>query len=123
MKYVILISHNDQARAAWASFTEAQRARGYQAHTDLLTDAANAGELVAAEALADPSMGKRLRITEGRTAITDGPFPELKEHLAGFYLVDTATIEDAISYAARIPEAAYGLVEVRPVLRAGGDDM
>ena len=123
MKYVILISHNAQARETWASFTEAERAAGYRAHTDLLDSIAEAGELVIAEALADPSQGRRLQPRDGQLAAVDGPFPEVKEHLAGFYLVDTDSIEDALAYAAKIPEAAYGLVEVRPVLRGGSEDM
>ena len=49
---------------------------------------------------------------------TDGPFAEVKEHLAGFFLVDCESFERAIEIAARVPEAELGLVEVRPVLRA-----
>lgn len=123
MKYVILISHNAQARETWASFTEAERAAGHRTHTDLLDSIAEAGELVIAEALADPSQGRRPQVSDRPLTAADGPFPELKEHLAGFYLVDTDSIEDALAYAARIPEAAYGLVEVRPVLGGGSEDM
>jgi hypothetical protein len=55
-------------------------------------------------------------VKDGRTITTDGPFAELKEHLAGFYLLDCESIERAVEIAARIPEAALGLVEVRPVM-------
>jgi hypothetical protein len=54
---------------------------------------------------------------------TDGPFAEAKELLAGFFLVDCDRAERAIEIAARVPEAEYGLVEVRPVLSLGGPEM
>jgi hypothetical protein len=66
------------------------------------------GELVISEALADPSLARRLG--------TDGPFAEVKEHLAGFYLVECETIDRAIQHAGKLPESSFGLVEVRPVL-------
>jgi hypothetical protein len=55
--------------------------------------------------------------------VTDGPYAEVKEYLAGFFLVDCATIERAIEQAVRIPEAALGLVEVRPIMGLDGWDI
>lgn len=123
MKYMILISHNKQARDAWESFSEAERAKGFQAHAALHDSLTDSGEMVVAEALADPSQAKRILVNAGQTTTTDGPFPEMKEHLAGFYLVDCENIDRAVEHAARIPEAAFGLVEVRPVLNNAGPDM
>ena len=60
------------------------------------------------------SITKRVRAGEGGTLTTDGPFAEAKEHLAGFYLLDVESEERAVEIAAKIPEAALGLVEVRP---------
>jgi hypothetical protein len=54
---------------------------------------------------------------------TDGPFAEVKEHLAGFFLIECESMERAIGYAARVPEAALGLVEVRPVLNLNGSEL
>jgi hypothetical protein len=54
-------------------------------------------------------------VDEGRTMTTDGPFAEGKEHLAGFFLLECESIDRAVEHAARLPEAAFGLVEVRPV--------
>jgi hypothetical protein len=66
--------------------------------------------------LPDLCEAKRVSVREGRTLTTDGPFAEAKEYLAGFYLVECESIERAVEIAARTPDAAYGEVEVRPVL-------
>jgi hypothetical protein len=73
------------------------------------------GLLLAAEALQPVATAKTVRIREGKIAITDGPFTETKEHLAGFYLIDARDMEDAIEIAARIPPAREGSIEVRPI--------
>jgi hypothetical protein len=116
MKYVILIRHNPKAREVWASMPAEQRAAGLSVYAALTEDLAASGELIVSEALADPSTAKRVRVRDGDVIASDGPFVEVKEHLAGFYLIECDSIDRAIEYAARIPEAAYVDVEVRPVL-------
>jgi hypothetical protein len=116
MKYVILIRHNPKAREVWASMPAEQRAEGLSVYAALTEDLAASGELIVSEALADPSTAKRVRVRDGDVIASDGPFVEVKEHLAGFYLIECDSIDRAIEYAARIPEAAYVDVEVRPVL-------
>ena len=76
-----------------------------------------------AESLADPSLTKRVAVREGEMMTTDGPFAEAKELLAGFFLVECESMERALEHAARVPEAEFGLVEVRPVLDLGGLEM
>jgi hypothetical protein len=73
------------------------------------------GVLVAAEALQPSDTATTVRIRDGRLAITDGPFAETKEQLAGFYLIDAPNLDDAIQIAAQIPPAREGSIEVRPV--------
>jgi hypothetical protein len=73
------------------------------------------GTLLAAEALQPVDTATTVRIRNGRLAVTDGPFAETKEQLAGFYLVDARDLNDAIQVAAKIPPAREGSVEVRPV--------
>jgi hypothetical protein len=73
------------------------------------------GVLVAAEALQPAGTAKTVRLRNGTLSITDGPFAETKEQLAGFYLVDAATFDEALEIAARIPPVRAGTVEVRPV--------
>lgn len=123
MKYVILIYSNPSSREAWASFSGEQKAGGWRAYADLNEDLSASGELVVTEALADPALAKRVTVREGQTMTTDGPFAEVKEHLVGFYLIECESLDRAIQHAARVPEAALGLVEVRPVLKLGGTDM
>ena len=73
------------------------------------------GLLLSAEPLFPVETAKTLRIRNGRVAITDGPFAETKEQLAGFYLIDAPSHDEALKIAARIPPAREGSVEVRPV--------
>jgi hypothetical protein len=116
MKYVILIRHNPKAREVWASMPAEQRSEGLAVYAALTEDLVASGELIVSEALADPSMAKRVSVRDGEMIASDGPYAEIKEHLAGFYLIECDSIERAVQYAARIPEAAYVEVEVRPVL-------
>ena len=116
MKYVILLYENPAMREVWQSLPEAERAEGVGVYAALDADLAASGELVVSEALADPSLGTRVAVRDGRTVTSDGPFAEAKEFLAGFYLVECESAERAVEIAARIPDAEFGTVEVRPVL-------
>ncbi|HEX6674363.1 MAG TPA: YciI family protein [Actinomycetes bacterium] len=115
MKYLILIYHNPASQQVWQGFSDDERDEGLRYYATLVEELAASGELVASEALADPSQAKRVAVHDGRTITSDGPFAEAKEHLAGFLLVDCDGIDRAVEHATRVPEAAFGLVEVRPV--------
>jgi hypothetical protein len=123
VKYLILIYSNPQSRQIWEGFSDAQRAEGFGAYAVLNDDLVASGELIVSEALADPSLARRIRATDTRPRIADGPFAEVKEHLAGFFLVECESFERAIEIAARVPEADLGLVEVRPVLDLKGTEI
>jgi hypothetical protein len=73
------------------------------------------GVLLAAEALEPVATATTVRIRNGKVSITDGPYLETKEQLAGFYLIEARDLNDAIQVAAKIPPAREGSVEVRPV--------
>lgn len=73
------------------------------------------GVLVAAEALHPVETATTVRVRNGRLSVTDGPFAETKEQLAGFYLIDARDLNEAITIAGKIPPAREGSVEVRPV--------
>ncbi len=60
-----------------------------------------------------------MRVRNGRQATTDGPFAETKEVLGGYYLVDVADLDEALAWAAKMPNIAYGSVEVRPIMELG----
>jgi hypothetical protein len=74
-----------------------------------------AGKRIAAEALHPVSTATTVRVRNGTVSVTDGPFAETKEQLAGFYLIDATDLDDAIRIAAKIPAVSVGSVEVRPV--------
>jgi hypothetical protein len=123
MKYLLLIYHNPGARQVWEAFSEAQRAEALAAYAALNEELAATGELIATEALADPQHGKRVAVRDGRLVASDGPFAEVKEQLAGFYLVDCESMDRAVAIAARIPEAAAAQIEVRPIMTYTGLEM
>jgi hypothetical protein len=123
VKYLILTYQNPESRRLWDSFSDEQRARGLHAYAVLNEELAASGELIAAESLADPELARHLTMREGQFIASDGPFAETKEQLAGFYLVDCASIERATEIAGRIPEAALGMIEVRPIMTYAGLEM
>lgn len=79
-------------------------------------DAIAAGVYVGGEALMPETDASTVRMRGGKAQITDGPFAETKETLGGYYLLECADLDDALTWAARIPSAKYGCVEVRPVM-------
>jgi hypothetical protein len=74
------------------------------------------GQYLGGEALQPVSTATTVRVRNGRTSTTDGPFAETKEQLGGFYLIEARDLNDAIQVAARIPSARMGCVEVRPIM-------
>ena len=86
------------------------------AYSRSLTDA---GAHLGDNALEGVETATTVRVRDGETLVTDGLFAETKEMLGGYYLVDFPTREEAIEWAARVPNAPYGSIEVRPVLETG----
>jgi len=79
------------------------------------TEIRNRGQCIASESLQPVMTARTVRVRNGRVSVTDGPFAETKEILAGFYLVDAGDMEEAVQIAAKIPPATVGSIEVRPV--------
>jgi hypothetical protein len=79
------------------------------------TSIRNSGHCIASEALESVQTATTVRVRDGKVAITDGPFAETKEQLAGFYMIDAADLDEAIRIASGIPPARVGSIEVRPV--------
>jgi hypothetical protein len=75
----------------------------------------NSGHCVASEALESVQTATTVRVRGGKVSVTDGPFAETKEQLAGFYLLEARDLNEAIQLAAKIPPARVGSIEVRPV--------
>jgi len=123
MKYLLLI-HSNPVTWGHPSFLHTEEGKKLSksarellsAQLDtLLTELSERGELVAAEPLAPPHQTKVVRVREGVRATTDGPYSEAKEQLAGVFIVDVDTPERAEEIAARIPEAQFVAVELRPI--------
>ena len=123
MKFLILIYSNPTFLKVWEGLSDTEQLEFSRGHLALSDSLAASGELIVSEGLADPSLAKRVSVRDGQTMTSDGPFAEVKEHLAGFYLIECESIERAIEHAARVPDAAYNEVEVRPVLDLSGLEM
>jgi hypothetical protein len=85
------------------------------AYNAFTQDAVSAGVMRGGEALEDAKTATSVRVRNGQTLVTDGPFAETKEEFGGFYLIDAPNLDEAIKWAARIPGATRGTIEVRPV--------
>jgi hypothetical protein len=120
MKYLLMIYMNPQI---WESLSEADQQAVFAGHDQLIKLTTQSGELVRGDALADPSQSAVVRVREGQVAVTDGPYVEAKEFLAGYYIMDCDTRERAIELAAMIPDAGFHMIEVRPVMNEGGSEM
>ena len=87
--------------------------KGYGDFTEAVK---NDGKMVHADALQGVETATCVSVRDGKTEVMDGPFAETKEHLGGYYLLDCADLDEAVKYAAQIPTAAHGRIEVRPVM-------
>jgi hypothetical protein len=120
VKYVLLIYDNPEAREAFFG----ERGNELMGEIDaLVKELTESAELVSAEALADPSNTKTVRVRDGVPAVTDGPFAEAKEQLGGYLIVDCESPERAAEIAARWPNARYCAMEVRPIMEEAGTEM
>jgi hypothetical protein len=113
MRYLLLI-YGDET--GWTNATEEEMATTMAAHQAFSEAVGGEGILRGGEALADTTTATTVRVRDGEALLTDGPFAETREQLGGFYLVECDTLDQAIGAARRIPEAATGSVEVRPIL-------
>ena len=111
MRYLLLIYSTEPTEAVPADLMANEQA-GYNAFTAAIRET---GQFEAGEALQPTSTATTVRVENGRTITTDGPFAETKEQLGGFYLVDCRDIDEAIELAARIPGATHGSIEIRPI--------
>lgn len=116
MKYLIMVYTNPHMREFWENASDEERMEGAGGHKHAYDALTASGELIASEALDDVTTAKRVTLSDGVVSATDGPFAEVKEHLAGFYLVECESEERAIEIGGMMPEADFGMVEVRPVI-------
>src|ERR1700747_555855 len=113
MQYMLLIY---SPPGDWESIPAEQRQAVAEAYFNFSTELQNSGKMVAGDALQDTSTATSIRVRDGETLTTDGPFAETKEVLGGYYLIDVETLDEALDGGAKIPGAQYGTIEVRPVV-------
>jgi hypothetical protein len=109
MKYLCLV-YSDEDRLH--SLPESPKDAECMAYAKSLEDS---GHLLGGEALEPVKTATTVRVRNGKVSITDGPFAETKEQLAGFYYIEAKDLNEAIQIAAKIPPARVGSIEVRPV--------
>lgn len=112
MKYACLIYSDESTDPAVGTPEQEAIFAGYMQFTQAV---AEAGVLVAGEPLEPIATSTCVSVRDGETITTDGPFAETKEQLGGFYILDCADLDEALGWAAKIPHAAIGRIEVRPV--------
>jgi hypothetical protein len=115
MKFLILIYGNPESRHVWNGMSEEQQREAMSGYAGLQEALTASGEFLVSHSLADADATKQVLVRGGNVITTDGPFAEVKEQLAGFYLVECDSIERAIEIVPQIPEAEFSIVEVRPI--------
>ena len=113
MRYLLTI-YDDES--TWNDVTPEQSAQVMEAYGAFGEAAQAAGVLLGGEGLQPTSTATTVRVRDGETLTTDGPFAETREQLGGYYLLDCKDLDEAIGWAAKIPGAQSGSVEVRPVM-------
>jgi hypothetical protein len=112
MKVMALI-YGDASR--WDAFSADEREAAYDKYRAFSAEAEKAGVLAGGAELASTRDATTVRVRDGETLVTDGPYAEVKEALGGYYVLECETIDEAVEYAAKIPGAEHGAVEVRPI--------
>src|SRR5262249_49723000 len=118
MRYMLLVYTQEITNA-----TPEEMARVFDGHLTVQEETARRGVFRAAEPLQATASATTVRVQEGKVLITDGPFAETKEQLAGYYILDCADLDEALEWAAKIPSAcggASGCIEVRPIRPMAG---
>jgi hypothetical protein len=113
MQYLLLIYQNEAEADAAGEAATTQMHNDYRTFTLSIIQA---GKFKAGDALKRTSTATTVRVRNGKTMTTDGPFAETREQLGGYYLIEAKDWDEAIAIAARVPSAKFGSIEVRPVM-------
>jgi hypothetical protein len=113
MRYALLIYANEQE---WANQSQEQTEAQFQEYMAFTKDIVDRGMHKSGEALQLTSTATTVRVRNGETVTTDGPFAETKEQLGGFYVVECKDLDEAIEAATRIPDVRSGSIEIRPIM-------
>ena len=113
MQYLLLIYENEAEAAARGEAGRDEMVSEYRTFTQSIIQG---GQFRAGDALKPTSTATTVRVRNGKTLTTDGPFAETREQLGGYYLIEAKNLDEAIALAARVPSAKFGSIEVRPVM-------
>lgn len=113
MKYLLLIYENE---AGFTSLPEAEQGKIFGEYMEYSQRIKKSGNYIGGEALEPIATATTVRVKNGKTLTTDGPFAETREQLGGYYLVEAKDLDEAIALAAGIPGARTGSIEVRPIM-------
>jgi hypothetical protein len=119
MKYILLIYQNTEA---WNRLSQEDKDVFMHSAGDIVEELSASGEWVGGEGLADVSQARSTHLRDGVVTVTDGPFLEAKEALAGYCIVDVATRDRAEEIAARWPDAQHWGMEIRGLMHGGGEE-
>jgi hypothetical protein len=112
VKYLLLINVDEKHYARLSPQDMGQLMGEYEAFRNQLK---NSGAHLASQRLRPVASATTVRVRDGETVVSDGPFAETKEQLGGFYMVNVNDLDEAIAWAAKIPGAKHGSIEVRPI--------
>jgi hypothetical protein len=113
MQYLLLIHDDEQL---WAGMSDEERGAYHEEYMRYTHELIDSGAYVGGNQLQPTATATSVRVRDGETLTTDGPFAETKEQLGGYYLIEADSLDDALEWAARIPSARLGTIEVRPVV-------
>ena len=113
MQYLLLINDDEQT---WEDMPAEARDAAFQEYMAFTAALRERGAYVGANQLQPAGTATTVSVRDGETIVTDGPFAETKEVLGGYYLIDVETLDEALAWAAKLPSARYGHIEVRPIV-------
>jgi hypothetical protein len=113
VEYMLLIYNDEQA---WSRLSDEERRPIIREYYALTTELRDHGRYVSGAPLQPTAAASTVRVRDDEQLVTDGPFAETKEQLGGYFLIEADSDEEARAWAAKIPAARYGSIEVRPVL-------
>ena len=113
MQYMLLIYDNEKI---WNDLPKEESDKLFGEYMQFTNDIKASGHLRAGDALQPVATATTVRVRQGKTQTTDGPFAETKEQLGGYYLIEAKDLDEAVKIAAKIPSAKLGSIEIRPVM-------
>lgn len=113
MKYALLIY---AAEKDWAEKSKEEQDRIYTEYWNYSLELKKSGKMLSCEPLDPTATATTIRVRDGKTIPTDGPFADTKEQLGGIYVIDVKDLNEAMTWASKIPDARTGSIEIRPLM-------